>query len=438
MFSAIIIAAGKSTRFKSCKSKVLHKIGGLPIISHVLKNASDAGCDRIFAVTNGDSDVASECYKYSATVVVQDTPIGNADAVRRVDLGSIKSKYTVILCGDMPFISAESITKAVEKAESIGASCVVMAYKEREDNDYGRLALDENGCVTGVVEKATRGDSVPSNLCNCGIMVKTSDLVENISKITRNEARGEYYITDIVEILYNQGAGTAYITTPKSESIGINTRVDLALAEGVFQDTARKRAMEGGVTLLDPWTTYFSYDTRLDRDVEVHNNVTFQLGVVVEGGARILPNTVLEGCVVKSGAVIGPFARIRPGSIIESDAKIGNFVEIKNSTIHTGAKVNHLSYIGDAEVGEKTNIGAGTITCNYDGFRKYRTNIGGGVLVGSNTSLVAPVNVGDGVVIGAGSVVTKDILEDELFVERAEPKRIPGGAKKYREKKCVE
>jgi bifunctional UDP-N-acetylglucosamine pyrophosphorylase/glucosamine-1-phosphate N-acetyltransferase len=314
---------------------------------------------------------------------------------------------------------------------------VVLGFRPSDVGEYGRLIVDDNGLLQKIVEaKDASSDELNQPLCNSGIMaIDAIQLPLLLDQLNNDNAKGEYYLTDIVELAVSEGRTCAVLEGDENEVMGINSKVDLAEAEGVLQNIFRQRAMKAGVTLQDPSTVYFSWDTNLGRNVSIGPNVYFGQGVTVGDDVVIHPYSHLEGTKVSSGAVIGPFARLRPGTDIGRGAHIGNFVEIKNSVISNGAKANHLSYIGDAKVGQKANIGAGTITCNYDGQKKSMTEIGAGAFIGSNTSLVAPVKVGVGAVTGAGSVITKDVEDDALAVTRGSQNVFPGWASRRQKSK---
>jgi len=423
----IILAAGKGTRMKSALPKVLHQIAGLPMMGHVIRTAESLSPEKIIIVAAPEQVESFRPIVGVHEIVVQEEQIGTGHAVRCAE-DALKN-FTgdvLILYGDVPLVHIETLQKLLQKK----SDCTVglLAFKTDRPHGYGRLIVSADRVNKIVEEKDATEDEREVNLCNSGLMaVSTPRVWELLAKLENDNAQGEYYLTDMVA-----ASGKAYFfITDEEEVMGINDRAQLAAAEQIFQSRARDAAMLTGVTLQNPASTTFAYDTRIGTDVTIGAHVVFGPGVTVENGAEILPFSHLEGCVIKSGARVGPFARIRPGSVIGPDARVGNFVEIKNSDIGSGAKANHLSYIGDARVGEKANIGAGTITCNYDGINKYKTDIGAGAFIGSNTALVAPVSVGDGAIIGAGSVISKNVPAGALSIARAVQKNIADWATKF-------
>lgn len=438
MFSSIVLAAGFGTRFLSSKPKIMHEIGGLPVLAHVLRVLHKS--DNIFVVSNGNEDINKLASCYNASVCLQKDILGSADAVKSVPLDSISSEYTFVLYGDTPFISDNTISGVLELAAKEEASAVIIASEHEDANEYGKILVNVDGVITGISESGdTIGKSdVKTNLCNHGFLFKTQDLLKYLDSIKKNPIKGEYYLTDIIKIFYSNSLKAVQYTVDAKETIGINTRFDLIKAERIFQNRRRKEIISSGVTLMDPSTVYLSYDTNINMDVVIYPNVQILPGVTVESGATIYGNSILEGCNIERNAKIGPFARIRPGTIVGENSKIGNFVEVKNSEISKDTKINHLSYIGDSKVGSDVNIGAGTITCNYDGFKKHRTEIGDKTFIGSNTSLVAPIKIGAGALIGAGSTIVSNVDDNELAVTRCDRKSILNGAKRYRERKCAE
>jgi len=423
----IILAAGKGTRMKSALPKVLHQIAGLPMLGHVIRTAESLSPEKIIIVAAPEQVEPFSPIVGVHEIVVQEEQIGTGHAVRCAE-NALKN-FTgdvLILYGDVPLVYLETLQKLLQKK----SDCTVrlLAFKTDRPHGYGRLIVTADRVNKIVEEKDATEDEREVNLCNSGLMaVSTPRVWELLAKLENDNAQGEYYLTDMVT-----ASGEAYFSiTDEEEVMGINDRAQLAAAEQIFQSRARHAAMLTGVTLQNPASTTFAYDTRIGTDVTIGAHAVFGPGVTVENGAEILPFSHLEGCVIKSGARVGPFARIRPGSVIGPDARVGNFVEIKNSDIGSGAKVNHLSYIGDATVGARTNIGAGTITCNYDGINKYKTDIGAGAFIGSNTALVAPVSVGDGAIIGAGSVISKNVPAGALSIARAVQKNITDWATKF-------
>ncbi len=373
--------------------------------------------------------------------VVQQDQAGTADAVKaaRAALSEAGSDTVLVLFGDTPFIEAATVTAMLEKRDA-GAAVVVLGMRPEDPSGYGRLVQDEAGALTAIVEQRD-ADAATARipLCNSGVMAIDADrLFPLVDRIGNDNAKGEYYLTDIVAEAVAGGLGCAVVEAPAEQLLGINDRADLASAERLWQEARRRAAMAAGVTLADPATVWFSHDTEVGRDVTVGQNVVFGPGVAIADNVEIRPFSHIEGARVETGEVIGPFARLRPGATVGPDAHVGNFVELKNATLGAGAKANHLTYLGDTSVGAGANIGAGTITCNYDGFLKHRTEIGAGAFIGSNAALVAPVTVGDGAIVGAGSVVVRDVAADALCVARGEQTERPGAAARYRDAKAAE
>jgi len=439
--AALILAAGKGTRMKSALPKVLHPIAGRSMVGHVLDTVSGLGPATVAVVIGPDMDAVAEAVA-PAAAVVQREQLGTADAVKAArDVLPAGDGTVLVLYGDTPFISRATLEKMVAAREAAPeAAVVVLGFRPPDPGAYGRLVLSADGALEAIVEaRDASTEQLGIDLCNSGVMaIDRARLWDLIDAVGNDNAKGEYYLTDIIAIARGQGVACAYIEADVEELSGVNSRAELAVAEAIMQQNLRAAAMENGATLIDPTTIWFSHDTQLGRDVTVGPNVFFGPGVSVADNAEIRAFCHLEGARVGESAVIGPFARLRPGAVIEKGARVGNFVEVKNATLEEGAKANHLSYIGDARVGKAANIGAGTITCNYDGFLKYRTDIGAGAFIGSNTALVAPVKIGDGAIVGAGSTIGRDVEADALAVERADAKTTPGWAKMFREKKAAE
>lgn len=443
MFSSIVLAAGHGTRFKSSRSKVLHEIGGLSILGHIINTVCAAGTQKTFIVTNGSKDLEQFCKTLGIQTCIQQNPTGSANAVKCIPFSEINSDFICVLYGDTPFIKANTILKAVEMIKNQNVASVVLASEVSYENCYGKLVLDNSGNLCGILECGDTNNFdekifSPTSLCNHGFIFRKDLLIEKLEEIQLNSIKQEFLLTDIISIFRNSGYQNQYITVPYTETIGINDRFDIIKAERIFQDNYRNKIISNGITLLDPATTYFSYDTEIESDVIIYPNVHFMPGVFIKSGAIIYSNSVLEGCVIEENAKVGPFARIRPNSFIGSNVRIGNFVEVKNSIIQGDTKINHLSYIGDAKVGASTNIGASTVTCNYDGFKKHKTVIGDNVFVGSHVSLIAPLEIAENTIIGAGSTITKGTQIDDLVIARTAQTAIKNGAVKYRAKKCVE
>ena len=434
----IVLAAGSGSRMESDLPKVLHEIAGAPMIAHALDvaDALDIG-ERVVVVGHGGDEVGKAVVNLDENirVVEQSEQLGTAHAVTMAApvLADAKGD-AIVLYGDTPFIRPETLT-AMSDARKSGADIVVLGFEAADPARYGRLITD-GSALTKIVEwKDATAVERSITLCNSGvILADAGTLLRLAAKVDNDNAAGEYYLTDIVELGRAEGLAAQVVTCPEAETLGINTRADLAAAEAVFQTNARQNAMVNGVTLLAPDSVYFSYDTHIGRDAVVEQNVVFAPGVTVESGARIRAFSHLEGAHVGSGAIVGPYARLRPGAELSNDVKIGNFVEVKNAVIADGAKVNHLSYIGDAEIGAQTNIGAGTITCNYDGVFKHKTIVGERVFVGSNTMLVAPVTVGDDAMTATGTIVTRDVPEGDMAIGRPRQENKTGLARRLFQK----
>jgi bifunctional UDP-N-acetylglucosamine pyrophosphorylase / glucosamine-1-phosphate N-acetyltransferase len=439
--AAIVLAAGQGTRMKSDLAKVLHPIAGRPMIGHVLAALDQAGIDRVVVVIGpGMDDVAGAVAPHRTAI--QDRPLGTGDAVRaaRRALAGFDGDV-LVLFGDTPLLTADTIAAMAAARRASGAAVVVLGFRPDDPAQYGRLVTDEGGALEAIVEHA---EATPAQraigVCNAGIMaIDGRHLFSLLDRITNDNTKGEFYLTDIVAIARAEGLGCAVHEAGSAEEVmGINARAELAVAEGAMQRRLRAAAMAGGATLIDPGTVYLSADTVLGRDVTIGPQVFFGPGVRVADRVEIRAFCHIEQATIASGAVIGPFARLRPGADIGSGAHIGNFVEIKAAVVEDGAKINHLSYIGDARIGAGANVGAGTITCNYDGFFKSHTDIGAGAFIGSNTALVAPVRIGDGAIVGAGSVITIDVPDGALGVSRAQQMQRAGWAVTYRTKKQAE
>lgn len=421
---AIILAAGEGTRMKSDLPKVLHPVGGRPMIDAVLDNARAGGADRVAVVIGSGADrLRSHLAKSApdAALYEQRERLGTAHAALAAREALQAHKGTVlVLFGDTPLVRPATIASLTAKLDA-GADIALLGFETPTPTGYGRLIIEAGRLTAIVEEKEADAATRAIRLCNSGIMAFRAGLLpELLDAIGNANAKGEYYLTDAIAVGAKRGLrAEAVIGEEESEFVGVNDRAQLAAAEAIFQARARAEAMASGVTLTAPDTVFFSYDTRLGRDVVVEPNVVFSTGVEVEAGAVIRAFSHLEGAKVAGGAIVGPYARLRPGADIAANAHIGNFVEIKNASIGDGAKVSHLTYIGDALVGARTNVGAGTITCNYDGFFKHKTTIGADVFVGSNTVMVAPVRIGDGAFTAAGSVITAEVPADAMAFGRA-------------------
>ena len=439
--AAIVLGAGLGTRMKSEKPKVMHPVAGRSMVEHLLATLVTIKCEETVVVIGPDMDDVAMAVAPHKTAVQTDR-LGTADAVKAglKMLGAFKGTV-LILFADTPLITEQTLNAMLEARDTApNPTVVVLGFEPMEPGAYGRLITDEedNELMEIVEAKDASAEQLEIGLCNSGVMAVDGQMLPDlIARIGNDNAKGEYYLTDLVKLAREDGFACAVVEGDEEELIGVNSRYDLAQVETIYQDRLRERAMKAGVTLIDPSSVYFSFDTVIANDTVVEPNVWFGPGVRIATGAHIKAFSHLEGASVGAKATVGPFARLRPGANIGDDAKVGNFVEIKNAQIETGAKVSHLSYIGDARVGAGANIGAGTITCNYDGFMKFHTDIGAGAFIGSNTALVAPVKIGDGAVVGAGSTVIGDVPEDALSVARAPQKNIDGAAKRLREKKIA-
>jgi bifunctional UDP-N-acetylglucosamine pyrophosphorylase / glucosamine-1-phosphate N-acetyltransferase len=436
--AVVILAAGQGTRMKSDLPKVLHKLAGAPLLAHAMQTARVLGTERLVVVTgHGGKAVAEAASELDpeAIVVEQARQRGTAHAVRQA-AGALEEfdGDVVVLYADTPLIRAETLGEMIE-ARRAGAAVVVLGFHALDPTGYGRLIVNGERGLEAIVEEK---DATPAqralSLCNSGVIVADrATLFALIEKVGNDNAKGEYYLTDVVGLARAAGLPARAITCPEGETLGVNSRANLAVAEAAFQARARAAALENGTTLTDPSSVWFALDTVIGRDVEIGPSVIFGPGVTVESGAVIHGFCHLEGCHVSRGASVGPFARLRPGAELAEDTRIGNFVEVKNALIDAGAKANHLAYIGDAHVGAGSNIGAGTITCNYDGVFKHRTEIGPRAFIGSNTALVAPVSVGADAIVGAGSVITEDVPDGALAVARGRQANKPGLARRLME-----
>lgn len=435
--TAIVLAAGMGTRMKSSLPKVMNRIGGLPMLGHVLKALDPLNCGQCCVVVGPDMENVAAAASPHPTAIQHDR-LGTADAVKaaRGVIGEVVDGTVLVVFGDSPFLTTETIANMVAARES-GASVVVLGFRAADPSGYGRLILGDGNTLEEIVEHRDASEAQRAiNLCNSGVMaIDGRSLFSLVDAVGNDNAKGEYYLTDIVAIARKNGGWCTVIEADEEELMGIDSKADLAFAEKRFQTAARNRALDEGVTMHDPDSVWFSHDTKIGVDVEIEPNVVFRPGVTVGDGVTIKAFCHFEGAVVQNGATIGPFARLRPGAEIGIKARVGNFVEVKNATLAEGAKANHLSYIGDASVGAAANVGAGTITCNYDGYLKSRTDIGAGAFIGSNTALVAPVVVGDGAIVGAGSTITQDVPSNAIASARGDHVEKPGAAERFREKR---
>ena len=438
--AAIILAAGKGTRMKSDLPKVLHKVAGVPMVGHVVQRALDVGAAPIALVTAPGMELVASIAREiggDLDIATQKEQLGTAHAVlaAKQALDGFDG-HIVVLYGDTPLLTTETLQNVLAALDD-NAKCAVavLGFQPEDPGAYGRLVV-EDGKLERIVEAndATE-DELDIGFCNSGVMALRGGVAcELLAKVKNDNAKEEYYLTDVVGLARKMGYHAVAVEGDADEVLGVNSRNELAVAEAIFHWRARQAHMAAGATLVDPDSVFFAADTQLGRDVVVEPNVFFGPGVSVGNGATIKAFSHIEGTSIGEKAVVGPFARLRPGTKLGAKAKIGNFVEIKKADIAAGAKISHLSYIGDATVGADANIGAGTITCNYDGFNKHRTVIGREVFVGSNSALVAPVSIGDGAMIAAGSVVTEDVAADALAFGRARQEAKAEWAKSFRAK----
>ncbi|MDG1257056.1 MAG: bifunctional UDP-N-acetylglucosamine diphosphorylase/glucosamine-1-phosphate N-acetyltransferase GlmU [Paracoccaceae bacterium] len=431
--SVIILAAGKGTRMESDLPKVLHHLAGAPMLLHVMSSSATLEPERLVIIAGHGADAVGAVardYSETAQVVLQSEQLGTGHAVSQAKSALADCTGDVIvLYGDTPFVRPETLQALLAARKT--ADIVVLGFQAANAGRYGRLVM-QGSAVSRIVEYKDASEQERAiTFCNSGVICAKADVLFSLLEAVGNDnASKEYYLTDIVQLANDRNFSVAAVHCDEAETMGINSRAELAQAEASFQSRTRMEMMALGVSLTAPETVYFAYDTVLGRDSQVEPNVVFGPGVTVENGARIRAFSHLEGCHISSGAVVGPYARLRPGTELAENVRIGNFVEIKNARIEDGAKVNHLSYIGDANIGEASNIGAGTVTCNYDGVGKHHTEIGASVFIGSNTMLVAPVTVGDAAMTASGSVITKNVEPGALAIARSEQSNKPGLAVK--------
>lgn len=437
--TVVILAAGKGTRMKSERPKVLHSVAGRSMIGHVLATAAELSPQQtVVVLAPGMADVEAEVKRapLPAVIALQEPQLGTGHALMaaRPHIGA--AGRLVVLYGDTPLVTSETLRRLLAAVDEAGAAVGVLGIRPPDRSGYGRLAFDDLG-LDAIVEERHADEALKRDgICNAGIMVvDCARLNPLLDALQPKQPKNEYYLTDIVAHARTYGWRCTAIEAPWLEGVGVNSQAQRAEAEALLQGRLRQAAMTGGVTMIAPETVFLAADTLLAEGAEIGPYVVFGPGVAVASGAQILSFSHLEGVRIGPGARIGPFARLRPGAEIGENARVGNFVEVKNARLERGAKANHLSYIGDARIGAGSNIGAGTITCNYDGFGKHRTEIGERVFVGSNTALVAPVTIGDGALIGAGSTINRDVPADSLSFARARQADIPDGAARFRAKK---
>ena len=433
--AAIILAAGKGTRMKSDRHKVLHPIAGRPMLLHLIESVDALGPARKVVVVGSLGEQVRAAVA-GTTVVTQEPQLGTAHAVLQAKEALAGFDGDVlVLYGDVPLVATATMAAMLAAlATEPAPAAVVLAFRPADPAAYGRVIADAGGRIARMVEykDATEAERA-ATLCNSGLLaVRARDLWPLLERVGCDNAAGEYYLPDLVMLALADGRASVVVETGEAEVAGVNSRAELAAVEAAWQQRRRTRAMADGASLVAPETVWFSHDTVIGRDVTIEPGVVFGPGVVVEDGASIRAFSHLEGAHVGRDAEVGPYARLRPGSVLGRAAKVGNFVEIKKARLGEGAKASHLSYIGDAEVGAAANLGAGTITCNYDGFGKYRTVIGPGAFIGSNSALVAPVTIGAGAIVAAGSVIVADVAPDALAVARGRQETRPGWAVRFR------
>ncbi|MBV9529171.1 bifunctional UDP-N-acetylglucosamine diphosphorylase/glucosamine-1-phosphate N-acetyltransferase GlmU [Sphingomonas sp.] len=438
-FAAVILAAGQGTRMRSDTHKVLHPVACRPLLLHLLDSVAALGAERqVVVVGKGREQVEGALAGRDVTFVHQAEQKGTGHAVQQAEAALEGYDGAVlVLYGDTPFVAPGTLRLMLDRLDAPDApGVVVLASSPADPQSYGRIIRGDGDQIAKMVEYKDASDEERAvRLCNSGMMaVRAADLFRWLGEVGNENAAAEYYLPDIVTVAAREGRQAVVIEGDEFETAGINSRAELAQLERDWQRRRRRQALAEGTTLIDPDTVWFAFDTRLGRDVTIEPHVVFGPGVSIADGATIHAFSHIEGATIGGGASVGPFARLRPGARLGAGTRVGNFVEIKKADLGEGAKVNHLSYIGDAEVGARANIGAGTITCNYDGFGKYRTLIGEGAFIGSNTALVAPVTIGDDAIVGAGSVITRDVERDSLAIERSEQKGISGWAKRFRER----
>lgn len=437
--AAVILAAGQGTRMRSSLPKVLHPVGGRAMVDWSVALAKAAGCERIIVVCSPAGAAVQEHVTQtlgSNAIAIQDPPLGTGHAVLSAkDALNDFEGDLVVLYGDTPLIPLSAVEALFSELKA-GASVGVLGFEAKDPGAYGRLINDQDGDLSAIVEaKEATPEQLAVSFCNSGVMAASSaKMFDLLDQVTNDNAKGEYYLTDIVELARSAGGKCRAVACDEDDVLGVNSRVELAEAEAAFQAKMRQSLLVAGVTMTAPETVFFSHDTVIENDVTLEPNVVFGPGVTVRSGAKVRAFSHLEGAEVSGGCEIGPYVRLRPGAVLEAGAKVGNFVEIKNTRLGAGAKANHLAYLGDGDVGAGANIGAGTIFCNYDGFLKYKTKVGTNAFVGSNSSLVAPVTIGDGAFVGSGSVITKDVEPNGLAVARGRQMQKAGWATSFREK----
>lgn len=431
--AAIILAAGQGTRMKSPLPKVLHPVGQRAMLDHAIDAAEALGCERIVVVVGAHSpEVRDHVEKRLGedSIAVQDPPLGTGHAVRAAEavLGDFIG-HVVVTYGDVPLLKGADIEPVFADAHE---GVTVIGFEARDPGAYGRLILEGDELLAITEAKEATPEVLAITACNSGVMAAPVGLLfDLLAQVKNDNAKGEYYLTDVVELARKRGAPTRAVFADEDSVMGVNAQGELAQAEALFQTAQREHFLAAGVTMSAPDTVHFAWDTQVGAGTTIEPFVVFGPGAIVAEGARIRSFSHIEGAKVATKAEVGPYARLRPGADLGEGVKVGNFVEVKNVRMDAGAKANHLAYLGDGEVGAKANIGAGTIFCNYDGFFKHRTTVGEGAFVGSNSSLVAPVTIGAGAMVGSGSVVTKDVAPGDLALGRAEQTTKPGWAARF-------
>ncbi len=438
--AAVILAAGRGERMKSPLPKVLHTVGGRPMIDHAIDAALALGCERVVVVVGAHSPAVRAHVAHrigEESIAVQDPPLGTGHAVLAAAAALVDfSGDVVVTYADAPLITSRSVEDLLA-LRGAGADLAVLGFEAADPAAYGRLVMEGPAGLAKIVEAKDAGpEELAIRACNSGVLAADARLLfDLLGRVGNANAKGEYYLTDVVGLAVGEGRKVEVAFASEGEVLGVNSQSELAGAEAAYQTRRRTELMAAGVTMTAPETVHLAWDTRIGPGARLDPNLVFGPGVTVEGGAVIRAFSHLEGAKVAAGAIIGPFARLRPGAEIGAGAHIGNFVEVKNVAVGPGAKANHLSYLGDGAVGAGANIGAGTIFCNYDGFDKHRTEIGEGAFIGSNSALVAPVTIGKGAYTGSGSVITRDVAPDALALERADQVEKPGWAAAFRARK---
>lgn len=434
--AVVILAAGQGTRMKSSRHKVLHEIAGKPMLGHLMDGLGRLQPAAMVVVLGmGREQVEPLVEERGGTVALQEEQLGTGHAVLMAREALAGFDGDVLACfGDAPMVRAETVAAMMARLhEDDAPACVVLGFRPDDPLAYGRIIADENGRIEKMVEhKDASAEERAVNLCNSGLIAaRAEDMFALLDKVGNDNAQGEYYLPDMVMVAQKDGRHSAVVEAEPWEVAGVNSRAELAGVERLWQDRRRQEAMADGATLVDPDTVWFSHDTEIGRDVTIEPHVRFGPGTRVADNATIHAFCHIEGASIGEGCSVGPYARLRPGAVMERDAKVGNFVEMKKATLGEGAKASHLTYLGDATVGAGANIGAGTITCNYDGYFKYQTVIGEGAFIGSNSALVAPVKIGKNAIVAAGSAVSGDVADGELRLVRAEQLVKPGWADRF-------